>query len=1580
MEADAVGAGAAADRRNDAEALVELIEGAPGQVVVVLGPRVSGKSRFIEAKLWPALATAQRAQIIDCALRPVRDSFDLLGEAGVVILDSFDRVLKSTDTHAKADLDALFTQTRRATLVLVAATHCLGDFFALRKLEPAILDHLFELTQLRLSGELVRLGAVSQPPVEYHPATLDALENDLAQFDVPAVTFRLAEIVDHGYRAGLYRPERGLRGLLDAHFDTILSALDSQPGFGDGAAYVARAVLKAVVLTGSQRAMPGLAGLAEQLDVASGVPEACLQWLLKSSGVVRFCEADGWQFDPPQLREIVKSWIEEDRDLCGKAERLLADGIEGRQKLGTLLPRDRFHDVNAQQRLLPVTPEQASFLTLCALRFYPVHDPGPVNYWFRRIGDCALEVQTLTEALADPIPAARQRAANMLGGYDEPRVHGHLCRLALEDADAKVRRQAWESLARFANKEPIYHVLAAAASGGPSHSCIRAIQALRIFPDERCAGFLESVISGPTDAPVREAAIDALANTNCEAGVAALVRIALGDQDEADRERAREALSGLTTEHLVEFGISDAERDYYAGLPKRPEGGWWTRLGHWPPAILILFSNFWIHGLALFFLKRWRWGAAFLAVEAFAVLGMFEAIPAPAWLVVPLWLVNGLAATLAASWESRRKPAAPGTFSRTLSNVLLAGVMLSSGLALHGAGHWITGRRRKAVRFFGIELLAILALVSTFALEHLFAVGSVQSGLDRFSTALLFLYRYGGLVLSWLAAAASLVEGERWGRRGPWRSPAHCGVLRSLLASPVSSGVLLRRLQSSDAKESRHARRWLAHFGDSIPGSDLLRVLRQNQSQTPKEMLDCIARYKDRKGYERVVTELGEMFDDGGPQERTVAVRLLAKYPTEGSIQALSARRSALLGVDRLRFWMAAWVRPFRGWPPLVKVAAVGLALLALLLITDGLRTLHNPGWPQIKELKELSGSLSPSEISDLSVTAEFLAVRYPRKSAAELASLFGQCDAAHASGLGRSLAKVAGNYDRHAEEEFQKRERRYWWQDPKEAWETRQVRQGLEEASAARSLAVAALIGGLGDKDKRTASQDSLRHASEIGGSPELVAGLDQLLAKPVLLNAGRSETEAALDNQQFAGAIAAMLSHTIGNVPKSQEVVGQRAEILSGALQSSPEIEVKRQIMRALAASKDPRAVNALKSFVLFDGLPLQTASRENAANDPARTRDVVNLSTVQRDARGAAAELLRDMDTPEAANAIRDLQEQAKRLPPELSAKLQPTGREAATQLNVEAQRLQTRGNLAEALKKAEGAVRADQQLPDAHGTLGSILYELNRKSEAYRQFQEATRLWPGYSWAYYMQALILRDQGRFRAAEAPMREALRTDPSFPWTYRLLREIYVAQSRDKEAVAELNRLRELYPEVGEIYAQLAYVYHERIAPKDPSAYEQAYQSNRKLLEIQKRSNPAEADSTEANLLECSLTTGRYAEVIERAPALAARISNHDWQMAMYLFTLIAQVVEKDNGKASDTLLQVETLYARAFRGRKSAPDWVYGGTVHYLERRVPPSPQQAALVNLIRAINTAPASVEPALFEAVRDSLGTTSKRRG
>lgn len=1536
METEAAGAGVSADRRTDAEAIRDLVAHASGKVVVVLGPRVSGKSAFVHARLKPLLRQTWPVKVIDCAISSPAAALEHLCEPGVIILDSFDRTLKTPDAQVKSTLEGLFTSGRQATLVLVASSHCLGDFFELRKLEPTILDHLFELTQLRLSSELVRLGASADPPVEYSPAVLDSLEEELSKFEVPSVSFLLAEVVHRQYRAGSYSRERGLRGLLASHLDSVLGQLDTSPDFGEGASSVAKAVLKEVVSLGPQRTPPSLTGMAEQLDVAAGVPEACLHWLVGPGGLIRYCDADGWQFDPPQLRDVVKGWVEEDRDACAKAERLLADGIEGRQKLGTLLPKDRFMDVNAQQRLLKVTSDQAAFLTQCALRFYGDHNPGPVNYWFRRIGDCALEVQTLTEALVDPVSAARKRAAAILAGCDEPRVHGHLCRVVLEDEDRSVRRQAADSLALFSHKEPIYKVLEAAAREGADASRIRAIQALRIFPDERCAKFLESVISKPSARAVREAAIDALADTNCEAGAAALVRIALHDADAEDRESAGVALSGLTKPPLVEFALTEAENDYESGLPKALKGGWWRSLGHYPMALAVVWTSFWIHGLALVFYRRYLLGAAFLLVEVVTVLGMFEVLPWPALLVVPLWFLNAFGSILIAAWVSRKREAPPGSFARVLSNVLLGGVMLSSGLFLHGIGHWITGRRRKALRFFGIELVAILAMVSTYALQHLFAGGSVETGLDKFSQGLLFLYRYGALLLSWLAAATSLVEQQRWGRRGPWRSAEHFCVFESILASPVSSDVLFAALRGGAQPQVRRARKFLSYFGHAVPGTDLMRVLRANGSQTPKEILKCLARNKDRKGYERVVTELGEMFDDGGPQERARAVRLLARYPTEGSIQCLSDRKESLFGLDRFRFWGAALVRPFRGWPLLVRVAALGCTLLAILLIMDGLRTLENPGWPQIKELKTLSGSFGGQEVHDLAVTADFLAARYPHKSAAELATLYASSTYAHKEGLAQSLGRIAGSYDAGAEKQFKDRPRPpYWWQDPFEAWENRQWKARRAQAVQARTTAVQALVASLSRPEMRQVSVQALMAASTQGGSPELVAALDSFLAQPLPAGPEQTAEGAAFDNLSMTAAIAEMLRVSLKSVPEAGDVIARRAAVFGKALQDSPDAAAKNQIMNAFAETRDPRAIAELRNFARSPG------------RDPqARRADVLR---VQADARKRAEELLMELDTPEAVS------------------------RRDATALDLEARALQNERKLQAAKAKAQEAVAKDPTYVEALGTLGSVLFDLDQKPEALKQFKAATELNPDYSWAFYMQAFILRDLKRLPEAQTALKESLRLDPSFPWAYRLLREIYAAQGRARAGVAELKRLQKLQPELPEIYEQLAFLYHEQIAPTDPSAYEQAYQANRALLNLQKKSNLAASDATEANLLECSLTTGRYSEVIERAPALAARISSPDWQMAMHAFTLAAQVLTRDNRAALASLGRMQSLYTANYQGKSGMlPDWNYGGTLNYLDKRVPKSPQQSALVELIKAVNDIPKPVSPSVFQAMRASL--------
>ena len=1262
--------------------------------------------------------------------------------------------------------------------------------------------------------------------------------------------------------------------------------------------------------------------------------------------------------------------------------------------MGTLLPRDRFESVHAQHQLLRTTPEQSSFLLLCALRFYPDHDPGPVNYWMHRIGDPALESRSLLEGLVDPIARARRRAASLLARHDEPRVHGQLCRVALEDPDRDVRFKAAESLGSFADKDPIYEVLKAAAQEeGASESRIRAIEALRFFREPRCAEFLGGLVGQQVDLKVRESAIDALAETRCEAGVAALIEIALRDQDEDDRDRARAALSHLGNLEFTEFGLREAERDYWNNLPAAPKGRWWKTLGHWPSAIAILLGNVSIHGLALLFIGRYAMGAAFLASEVLILIALFNE-SVPAWLMILLWLLNGVASVTIAAWVSRQTEKAQGSFQRVLANSLLVGTMLSTGVLAHGAGHWIAGRRRQAWRFFGIEILAILALLSTYAMEHLFVAGSVRTGFDTFSRGLLWLYRYGALILSWAWAASSLYTEERWGRRGPWRSAAHSGVIRALLGAPESVDALVRGLRSQDRAHVRRVRDWLKHFSDTVPGEALSAAAKAEGGRTPNEILDCLARHKDKKGYERVVTDLGAMFDQGGPAERTRAVKLLASYPTEGSIQCLSERQAELSGSDRLRFWRAAWVRPFRGWPLVVKVASVAMALLVVLLIADGLRTLDNPGWPQIKEMKGLSVSEDPAAVNDLAVTAKFLAERYPAKSAEELATLFRNCDSDHAHGLADSLGIIASYHDRQTEEVLASGRRPYWREDPEAAWRIRQARQTDLDAATARRRAVTELVGGIAVKYKRRPVLGALSDAAARGGSTELVAGLSALFDKPIHVP-GEAGLDQTLDEQRFQGMVAAMLADSAPGSQAARDAVGTRTTRLAEILRTSPEPHVKEQVLRALAASKDPRSVAAIKEFVLFDGLPAQAVRRDDSVTrDPTTARLAGDLSRIQRDARARAVDSLGAMQTAEAKAALQDLRAEAsareKRrlgLPPELAAKLRPVGREAAVKFDQDARRLQAeaetlpaadrRRKLAEALVQAQAAVEADGNYPDARGTAGSILYALGRGPEALKEFQQATKLAPAYSWAHYMQALILKEQRRYSEAETSIREALRMDPGYPWSYRLLREVYLAQNRDKEAISALVQLRDLYPEVGEIYAQLAFVYHERIAPKDRSAYEQAYQANRKLLEIQKKSDPAQVDATEANLLECSLTTGRNAEVIERAPALAARIANPDWQMAMYLFTLIGQVLEKDNRRALDALLQTETLYQRSFKNTKRIPEWVYDGTVNFLEKRVDPSPQQAALVNLVRAINKTPSSVDPGLFQAVRDSLSPTAK---
>jgi Tfp pilus assembly protein PilF len=314
-----------------------------------------------------------------------------------------------------------------------------------------------------------------------------------------------------------------------------------------------------------------------------------------------------------------------------------------------------------------------------------------------------------------------------------------------------------------------------------------------------------------------------------------------------------------------------------------------------------------------------------------------------------------------------------------------------------------------------------------------------------------------------------------------------------------------------------------------------------------------------------------------------------------------------------------------------------------------------------------------------------------------------------------------------------------------------------------------------------------------------------------------------------------------------------------------------------------------------------------------------------------------------------------------------------------LDARARQLQNAHRLEKARTTAEQTVALNPGLADAHGTLGGILYDLNEKDAALTRFEAAVRLSPTFTWALYMQGYILYERGgpeNYKAAEAAALKAQQTDPGYPWSYRLLRDIYIRQGQDRVAVERFERFRTSYPQVGEIYSQLAYLYHERMAEKDAVAYDKAYNINAALLAMSGSLSESEAADTLNNLVECSVTTGRYAEAEQRARERLASLALPAQRLTMILFLYASQVLRGEWNEAMASLNAAE-----AEQEKLEAPQsvWVYNGTLNYLATRVPQTQAVQAVRELIQAINfddrnpdrphpKAPASI----FEVNRQAL--------
>jgi tetratricopeptide (TPR) repeat protein len=117
---------------------------------------------------------------------------------------------------------------------------------------------------------------------------------------------------------------------------------------------------------------------------------------------------------------------------------------------------------------------------------------------------------------------------------------------------------------------------------------------------------------------------------------------------------------------------------------------------------------------------------------------------------------------------------------------------------------------------------------------------------------------------------------------------------------------------------------------------------------------------------------------------------------------------------------------------------------------------------------------------------------------------------------------------------------------------------------------------------------------------------------------------------------------------------------------------------------------------------------------------------------------------------------------------------------------------------AKQAAEKALELDQNLSEAHASLGRILNSFDYDwDNAEREFTRSIRLKPNYPTVHQWYAELLAFRGRHDEALTAISTALELDPLSLTINRMKGNILTFAGRNDEAIVQLNRTAELYPE---------------------------------------------------------------------------------------------------------------------------------------------------------------------------------------
>ncbi len=942
------------DRTDEARELADFILNASDGLVVLYGRFSVGKTTLIKRYVMRVLPDEYERRFEDAAvaielgLDTDKGRLSLqqaLESKSIIFLDRFERYL-STCEDGGASLESmsefLRSSKRQGILILVMDDAGLEKVLSAAAYLPQLLSATREIQGVDIrQGFRTLLENEQSGALEYDDEFLERLCSDTRRLTQagggcgPDLLMALVEELrnrseetDGGrLTVALYDEAGHIDGLLTLYMEHRITAMYPNDA---SARRNATALLMEIAEHDGRLAERSLNDVSARLGESY---EECVKIqdrLIAKSRLFSTTKNRPLQFVPSELRRVIGR-LARPSEKVQTAYETVEQGYDAWQRLGSPLPRDRFEQVHGVRKELLLHQGFIEFLV------YSIPEDKErifeSRYWLRRLRDAEQRKKLLRTWLYSEKEELRLRAAGL--GTEFPTAHqvNVLTDLAMTDASPEVRSRALAVLMEIEGPEPLRARLERDVQSGELRIRERALEALRLFPDERNREFIRrQALSKDQTESLRGVAVETLAALELPGAVDDLRHMAMQSPDPRVRERATQALATLRSKDAYEHLFTSIRETPSKVVDDAPPLGLKGAVGVVLKSALVgilLIANFWLHGLLLFVSRRWVVGTLVFAIEGLAIWAFGEIdtydLLGPILIIFSLGL--GYVLPLGTLLRARSRFELPRGSVQSILCVVLFFINLPIFLLTHGLANLLLGRVGRAAALLAAEIAALGAFAVVFYLKPMFYIAG-WSELTKMVPigylsvgAILFIFSFA---LDWGVVAVRhvvffrSVEGKR--RRNM--------LLRAVLATPLAAETITDWAQGTDAVNRKWARGVLLEHAEQVPHEELVHLLESENPETQKFAIKSLARSKN----DDLVRELTERWEKARPQTSIAIRKIMSMKPTEASVKAFREWKRGQGFREDLRYRMTRARFRYIYWPKSLMVAAtLGLPLLMLL-------------------------------------------------------------------------------------------------------------------------------------------------------------------------------------------------------------------------------------------------------------------------------------------------------------------------------------------------------------------------------------------------------------------------------------------------------------------------------------------------------------------------------------------------------------------------------------------------------------------------------------------------------------------------